>query len=70
MGIRLTCCQGRLVLGIGNYSGKTEYDLSGSYVIPGLIDAHVHIESSLLTPREYSRMVVRHGTTTVIADSA
>ena len=57
-----------LVLGIGNYSGKTEYDLSGSYIIPGLIDAHVHIESSLLTPREYSRLVVRHGTTTVVAD--
>ena len=57
-----------LVLGIGNYSGKTEYDLRGSYIIPGLIDAHVHIESSLLTPREYSRLVVRHGTTTVIAD--
>ena len=57
-----------LVLGIGNYSGKKEYDLGGSYIIPGLIDAHVHIESSLLTPREYARLVVRHGTTTVIAD--
>jgi adenine deaminase len=57
-----------LVLGIGNYSGKTEYDLRGSCIIPGLIDAHVHIESSLLTPREYARLVVRHGTTTVIAD--
>ncbi|HET6580983.1 MAG TPA: amidohydrolase family protein, partial [Methanoregula sp.] len=57
-----------LVLGIGNYSGKKEYDLGGSCIIPGLIDAHVHIESSLLTPREYARLVVRHGTTTVIAD--
>jgi len=57
-----------LVLGIGNYTGRTEYDLRGSYIIPGLIDAHVHIESSLLAPREYARMVVRHGTTTVIAD--
>src|SRR5512139_3289849 len=56
-----------LVLGIGNYSGKTEYDLSGSYIIPGLIDAHVHIESSLLTPREYACLVAPHGTTTVIA---
>ena len=34
-----------LVLGIGNYTGRTEYDLKGSYIIPGLIDAHVHIES-------------------------
>jgi len=57
-----------LVLGIGNYSGIKEYDLGGSCIIPGLIDAHVHIESSLLTPREYARLVVRHGTTTVIAD--
>ena len=38
------------------------------YIIPGLIDAHVHIESSLLTPREYARLVALHGTTTVIAD--
>jgi adenine deaminase len=57
-----------LVIGIGTYKGKTEYDLSGSYIIPGLIDAHVHIESSLLAPREYARLVALHGTTTVIAD--
>jgi adenine deaminase len=57
-----------LVLGTGSYKGKTEYDLRGSYIVPGLIDAHVHIESSLLTPREYARLVVRHGTTTVVAD--
>jgi adenine deaminase len=57
-----------LVLGIGKYNGKTEYDCSGSYIIPGLIDAHVHIESSLLIPREYARLVALHGTTTVIAD--
>jgi adenine deaminase len=57
-----------LIIGIGPYTGKTEYDLSGSYIIPGLIDAHVHIESSLLAPREYARLVSLHGTTTVIAD--
>jgi len=44
------------------------YDFSGLYIIPGLIDAHVHIESSLLTPREYARVVAIHGTTTVVAD--
>ena len=56
------------VLGIGDYSGKTVYDFRAQYIIPGLIDAHVHIESSLLTPREYARLVALHGTTTVIAD--
>jgi adenine deaminase len=56
------------VLGIGDYAGKTVYDFSGQYLIPGLIDAHVHIESSLLTPREYARLVALHGTTTVVAD--
>lgn len=56
------------VLGIGDYTGKTMYDFKGQYIVPGLIDAHVHIESSLLTPREYARLVALHGTTTVIAD--
>ena len=57
-----------IVLGIGDYTGKTVHDFSGLYIIPGLIDAHVHIESSLLTPREYARLVALHGTTTVVAD--
>jgi adenine deaminase len=57
-----------IVLGIGEYTGKEEYDLAGRFIVPGLIDAHVHIESSLLTPREYARLVAQHGTATVIAD--
>ena len=57
-----------IVLGMGNYTGKKEYDLDGRYIVPGLIDAHVHIESSLLTPREYAKLVAQHGTATVIAD--
>jgi adenine deaminase len=57
-----------LVLGIGTYAGKKEFDFDGLYIVPGFIDAHVHIESSLLVPREYARLVVRHGTTSVIAD--
>jgi len=57
-----------IVLGIGDYKGKDVCDCSGKYIVPGLIDSHVHIESSLLTPAEYARLVVRHGTTTVIAD--
>ncbi|MDD1694644.1 MAG: adenine deaminase [Methanoregula sp.] len=56
------------ILGIGDYEGKKTRDCSGQYIVPGLIDAHVHIESSLLTPREYARLVAIHGTTTVIAD--
>ncbi len=43
-------------------------DLKGARVIPGLIDAHVHVESSLLTPAEFGRLVLRHGVTTVVAD--
>ncbi|MDD1653797.1 MAG: adenine deaminase [Methanomicrobiales archaeon] len=58
-----------LVVGIGDgYRGMAEQDLSGSRVVPGLIDAHVHIESSLLCPAEYARAVLPRGTTTVIAD--
>jgi adenine deaminase len=57
-----------IVLGTGDYSGIDEQDMKGGYLVPGLIDAHVHIESSLLIPREYSRLVSQHGTATVIAD--
>jgi len=56
------------VVGFGDYRGRKDYDLTGTYVVPGLIDAHVHIESSLLAPSEYARLVLAHGTTTVIAD--
>ncbi|MDD1684027.1 MAG: amidohydrolase family protein, partial [Methanoregula sp.] len=57
-----------IVLGTGDYAAKSVYDFQGQYIVPGLIDAHVHIESSLLTPREYARLVALHGTTTVVAD--
>ncbi|UUX92915.1 adenine deaminase [Methanoplanus endosymbiosus] len=50
------------------YSAEKYIDLKGMRVIPGLIDSHVHIESSLLTPFEYGRLVIPHGTTAVIAD--
>ena len=59
---------GRIV-GFGDdYSGKEEIDAGGAYAAPGLIDAHIHIESSYLSPEEFGRMVVPRGTTTVIAD--
>src|SRR5262245_2647189 len=57
------------VAGIGEgYSGAQESDLNGAYVAPGLIDAHVHIESSLCTPPQYAQAVVPRGVTTVVAD--
>jgi len=43
-------------------------DVDGAYIIPGLIDSHVHIESSKLSPREFAKAVLPHGTTAVIAD--
>jgi adenine deaminase len=58
-----------IIIGTGaGYQGRKEVDLRSSYVVPGFIDAHVHIESSLLSPYEYARLVMQNGTTTVIAD--
>lgn len=57
-----------IILGIGDYQGIEEVDLSGYYIAPGFIDGHVHIESSMLTPGGFARIVVPKGTTTVIAD--
>lgn len=57
-----------VITGIGNYRGKKEIDLKGRYLLPGLMDAHVHLESSMVTPGEYAKAVVPQGTTTVIAD--
>lgn len=56
------------VVGLGRYDGETEYDAKGAYISPGLMDAHIHIESSYCTPEEFGRMVIPHGTTTVVAD--
>ncbi|AEE15972.1 adenine deaminase [Treponema brennaborense] len=56
------------IAGIGSYRGAAEYDAAGLYAAPGLIDGHIHIESSYVRPEEFARMVVPHGTTTVIAD--
>lgn len=50
------------------YQGRENIDLQGRYVSPGLIDAHLHIESSMVTPREYARAVLPHGVTTVITN--
>lgn len=57
-----------LIAGVGKYDGKTEIDVSGKLVLPGFIDAHIHLESSMVTPAEFAKAVVAHGTTTAITD--
>ena len=57
-----------LIVGMGSYSGETEVDVSGRIVLPGFIDAHIHLESAMVTPREFAKAVLPHGTTTVITD--
>ena len=59
--------QGR-ILGMGNYQGLEVRDMEGKFILPGFIDAHVHIESSMLSPRHFAHCVLPRGTTTVIAD--
>lgn len=59
---------GGLVVGMGDYSGVEEVNVSGKIVVPGFIDAHIHLESSLVSPASFARAVVPHGTTTVITD--
>ena len=57
-----------LIVGMGEYHGKVEVDVSGKLVLPGFIDAHIHLESSLVSPTEFAKAVLPHGTTTVITD--
>jgi adenine deaminase len=52
----------------GSYSGRHEIDIAGKTVVPGFIDTHLHVESSLVTPLEFDRCVLRHGVTTAICD--
>lgn len=56
------------IIGVGEYAGREELDLKGRYVYPGLIDGHVHLESSMVSPEEYAAAVLPRGTTTVITD--
>ncbi len=57
-----------IILGTGTYFGKEEIDCSDFFVSPGFIDGHCHIESSMVTPSEYAKLVLPNGTTSVIAD--
>ncbi len=56
------------IVGMGSYEGEVEIDVSGKIVCPGFIDAHIHLESSLVSPKEFAKAVIPHGTTTVITD--
>ncbi len=57
-----------VIAGVGRYSGLTELDYSGQHIIPGLIDAHLHVESSLVSPDNFIMSALRCGTTTFIVD--
>lgn len=59
---------GSRIVGLGDYETRETVDLAGRYVVPGLIDSHVHIESAMVPPPEFARAVVPRGTTTVITD--
>ncbi len=56
------------VVGLGDYKAKQTIDLKGAYLAPSLIDGHFHVESSMLTTREFARAVVPHGTGAVVID--
>jgi adenine deaminase len=58
----------RIVGTHADYHGREEIDISGRIVVPGFIDTHLHIESSLVTPHEFDRCVLPYGVTTVICD--
>lgn len=57
-----------MICGLGHYDGENIVDVSGKFVLPGLIDSHLHIESSMVTPPQYALAAVPHGVTTIIAD--
>ena len=56
------------VVGLGRYEGRDRLSVEGAYLVPGFIDAHMHIESSKLTVDEFAKAVLKHGTTAVVAD--
>ncbi len=57
-----------IIVGFGDYLAKEIIDVEGDFLCPGLIDGHVHIESSMVTIPEFARAVLPHGTTTVVTD--
>ena len=57
-----------LIVGLGSYEGIEEIDARNKAVVPGFIDGHIHLESSIVSPKQFCKAVVPHGTTAVIAD--
>lgn len=57
-----------VIVGIGSYEGHEVIDATGQYIVPAFIDGHVHIESSMVRPREFAKAVLPHGITTIITD--
>ncbi|ARI78225.1 adenine deaminase [Halobacillus mangrovi] len=56
------------IVGLGQYEGKETIDAKGRYVCPSFIDGHVHIESSMVPPSEFAKVVLPHGVTSVVTD--
>ncbi len=63
----IAICDG-LIAGVGTYEGQKTIEANGLYAAPGFIDGHVHVESSYVSPEEFGRLILPHGTTTIIAD--
>lgn len=63
----IAICDG-LIAGVGTYEGEKTIDARGCFAAPGFIDSHIHVESSYVSPEELGRLIVPHGTTTIIAD--
>ncbi len=63
----IAICGGQIA-GVGRYDGLQTVDANGLYAAPGFIDSHIHIESSYVSPEELGRLIVPHGTTTIMAD--
>ena len=63
----IAVCEG-IIAGVGSYCGEKEIDADGLYASPGLIDSHIHIESTYVSPEELGRLIVPHGTTTIVSD--
>ena len=66
----LAVCAGHFVFWSKTGRGKEEIDVKDKYIVPGLIDAHMHFESTMVTPRDLLSEAVKHGTTTFITDPA
>src|SRR5215213_2795267 len=65
--VDVAVCDG-VVAGLGSYEGVETLDADGAYVVPGFIDAHMHLETAKLLPSEFARLVLPLGTTSVVAD--